>query len=81
MFNRFHKRGDVGPIHHAPWSRKVRTMCFRGSRAYEVQVGCWVVQWFYDKPAPQAGHGRFHVWRDLYTNSRSYLRYAPWGVN
>lgn len=52
-------------------------MCFKGTYAYEVQVGCLVVQWFYETPPH---HARIHCWRDFYTNSRSYLRYAPWGT-
>jgi hypothetical protein len=53
---------EVGPIHHAPWSGRFKTMWFRGSFAYEAQVGPFVFQVFY---APFRGR-RFHVWKDRF---------------
>lgn len=54
-------------------------MWLKGQYAYELQVGPYVFQWFYDKPDPGT-YRRFHVWRDWYTNTRTaYLRHALWG--
>lgn len=55
-------------IHHAPWSRRFKTMWFKGSFAYEFQFGPLVFQWFYD-PWERAKFGsHFHVWKDPYWN-------------
>jgi pterin-4a-carbinolamine dehydratase len=48
-------------IHHAPWSRWFKTMWFKGSFAYEVQVGPVVVQWGHH---PRWRHRNPHFWLD-----------------
>ena len=68
-------------LYHAPWSKVWRTHVLRGSYAWELQFGPWVFQVFYDNPRLRgARHGRFHVWRDMYTHTPSYLRSALWGT-
>lgn len=36
-------------IHHAPWSRWLKTFYLKGQYAYEIQFGPLIVQWFYKK--------------------------------
>lgn len=67
-----------GPIHHAPWSSRFKTMWYRGAFAYELQVGPVVLQWFYQPFNPPglrfgrryAGRGffghRLHIWQDRF---------------
>lgn len=72
-------------VHHAPWSRKYRTHWLKGQYAYELQVGSYVFQLFYQPSefprTSMSYYSRFHVWRDQYTNYPKYRRSALWGVS
>lgn len=56
----------VGPIRHAPWSKKLKTFYVNGAFAHEVQIGPLVLQWFHERWERAKLFNRFHFWKDRY---------------
>lgn len=53
-------------IHHAPWSKKFRTHWYKGTYAYEIQIGPMVIQWFYEPWDRATLFKRLNIWKDRY---------------
>lgn len=44
--------------------QRFKMLCCTGSRAYEIQAGPLVIQWFYERFEHARLFGRLHIWRD-----------------
>jgi hypothetical protein len=58
------RAGTVGPIRHAPWSKRFKTFYVNGSFAHELQIGPAVIQWFHEHWERAKFFGRLHIWKD-----------------